>query len=77
MTASRPSASISWIRMNAQIRTLADNPELNNILYLIKNGIPFDVAFSLPEAELTAYAIIFGRLDGGKWNWDRMAWETD
>lgn len=63
--------------MIEKIKALVDSAELNNILYLIKNGIPFDVAFSLPEVELTAYAIILGRIDGGKWNWDRMTWDDD
>lgn len=43
--------------------------------YLIKNGIPFDVAFSLSPAKRIAFAIKFGQLDGNKFNFDTMRWE--
>lgn len=34
----------------------------------------FDVAFSLSDNEAVAWGIIFGQMDGGKWDWGRMAW---
>jgi hypothetical protein len=33
-------------------------------LYLVKNGVPFDVAFSLPVDERLAYVVVFGTLEG-------------
>lgn len=30
---------------------------------------------SLPEHERIAFAVAFGELDGGKFNFDRMEWE--
>ena len=43
----------------------------------MKNGVPYDIAFSLGEADIAAYAIIFGELasDENKFNWDMMRWE--
>jgi hypothetical protein len=41
----------------------------------VKNGVPYDVAFSLGEADVAAYSIIFGEMDGQKFNWSCMAWE--
>lgn len=41
----------------------------------MKNGVPYDVAFSLPPALRLAYAIAFGQFEGGKFDWGRMQWE--
>jgi hypothetical protein len=46
-------------------------------LYLVKNGVPFDVAFSLPPDEAAAWSVIFGRMDGGTWDDERNCWRTD
>jgi hypothetical protein len=43
-------------------------------LRLVKNGVPYDVAFSLSPVELEAYLICFGILDGGNFSFDRMKW---
>jgi hypothetical protein len=40
----------------------------------VKNGVPFDVAFSLPDVERTAYHITFGELEGGEFDWSAMNW---
>ncbi|WP_435018495.1 hypothetical protein TA3x_000469 [Tundrisphaera sp. TA3] len=60
-----------------KIRALVENGELNNRLYLVKNNVDFDVAFSLEDHQVTAWAIIFGRMDGGEWDWASMSWKTD
>lgn len=60
-----------------KVQALVENGELCNRLYLVKNNVPFDVAMSLEEHEAMAYAIVFGTLDGGRWNWSAMRWETD
>lgn len=48
---------------------------MRECLWLIKNGIPFDVAFLLDDRTRTAWAIIFSEMAGNKFNWDRMEFE--
>lgn len=39
-------------------------------LWLVRNGIPFDVAFTLNDITRTAFSIVFSELDSGKtFNW--------
>lgn len=51
------------------------SPELRGPLVLVKQNVPFDVAFSLEPEEVMAWSIILGEIEGGVWNWARMAWE--
>lgn len=51
------------------------HPGLANGLYLVRNGVPFDVAFSLPPDEAMAWGIIFGEMDGNTWDFNSMAWK--
>jgi hypothetical protein len=45
-------------------------------LWLIKNGIPFDVAFALDSTKRTAWAITFSELESGRaFNWSKMEFE--
>lgn len=46
--------------------------EFKSRLYLVKNGIPFDVAFSLDHINLSAFCIAFGELDGNKFDFRTM-----
>jgi hypothetical protein len=42
----------------------------------VKNGVPFDIAFTLPKAERRAYAVAIGELDGAtRYDWQAMGWE--
>jgi hypothetical protein len=41
---------------------------------LIKNGVPFDVAFSMPDDMRIAWCVSLGTLDGGEWSWPEMKW---
>ena len=41
----------------------------------MKNGIPFDVAFSLDDVKRAAFSIIFSEMEGHKFNWDALDWE--
>jgi hypothetical protein len=41
----------------------------------VKNGVPYDVAFSLPPEDVEAYGIIFGEMEGGSFDWNRWDWE--
>ena len=38
--------------------------ELIDCLYLVRNGVPFDIAFSLPPDERLAFVVALGSLDG-------------
>jgi hypothetical protein len=42
--------------------------------WAIKNGVPFDVAHCLDEAELLAYTIVFSQFENGnlEWSWESM-----
>ena len=48
---------------------------MRECLWLVKNNIPFDVAFSLDDCERTAYAILFSEMEGNKFNFDTMRFE--
>jgi hypothetical protein len=61
--------------MNDEAKALSENPELIECLFLVKNGIPFDVAFSLEPTERLAYAVILGELNGGRYNWQTSSFE--
>lgn len=38
----------------------------------MKNGVPYDVAFSLPPAERFAYYLIMAEFEGHVWDWNTM-----
>ncbi len=44
-------------------------------LFLVRNGVPFDVAFSLPEDERLAYVVALGTLAGNTFDWQAMRWK--
>lgn len=44
---------------------------------LVKNGWHPDLAYSMDDVRRTAYAIILGQMEGGKFNWTSMDWEKD
>ncbi len=43
-------------------------------LYLLRNGVPFDVAFSLPAEDRLGWIVALGCLDGGDFDFTRMEW---
>jgi hypothetical protein len=45
-------------------------------LYLVRNGVPFDVAFSLAPSERLAWVVALGQLDGFAFDWASMSWRT-
>jgi hypothetical protein len=55
------------------------------VLLLVYNGIPWHIAAELPidepfrftAVERIAASIIFGQLDGGRWNFDTFEWIKD
>ena len=44
-------------------------------LYLCRNGVPFDVAFSLSAEERLAWVVAIGSLDGRVFDFSAMKWE--
>ena len=40
----------------------------------MKNGIPFDVAFSADDDWALAAYIVFGEYEGSDWDWQSMNW---
>lgn len=44
-------------------------------LWLVRNGVPFDVAFGLDEVTRAAWAIVFSEFEGAKFNWATMQFE--
>lgn len=48
---------------------------MRQVLLLVKNGVPWDVAVNLSEIELTAYCIAIGEMDGHEFDWRRMEWK--
>jgi hypothetical protein len=60
--------------MAAATGKLARHPVLIDCLYLVRNGVPFDVAFSLSALERSAYVITIGALDGHVFDWSTLSW---
>ena len=58
----------------AALRVLTQSADLVDSLYLVRNGVPFDVAFSLEQVERTAWIVVIGELDGRVWDWGAMRW---
>jgi len=44
-------------------------------LYLVRCGVPHEVAFGLDEAERIAYIVSFGTLAGKSFDWQRLSWD--
>jgi hypothetical protein len=44
-------------------------------LFLVRNGVPFDVAFSLPPEDRLAWVVALGTLDGNEFDFGVMRWK--
>jgi hypothetical protein len=44
-------------------------------LYLVRNGVPFDVAFALPVDERLAWVVAMGRFEGLDYDWSTRQWK--
>jgi hypothetical protein len=42
----------------------------------VKNGVPFDVAFSLSLIERRGFVVAFGEMQGARYDWDKLSWEA-
>jgi hypothetical protein len=49
----------------------------NECLWLVHNGVPFDVAFSLDDAKRMWMAIKFSEFGGRKFNLETMEFEEE
>jgi hypothetical protein len=45
---------------------------MRECLWLVKNGIPFDVAFQLDDLTRTAWSIVFSEMAGNQFDWNSM-----
>jgi len=53
---------------------LSRHPDLVDPLYLVRHGVPFDVAFSLPPGERLAWVVAVAELDGQNFDWAARKW---
>lgn len=44
-------------------------------LFLVKNGIPYDVAMSLSNEKALAFVVVFQEMEGLRFNWQTMSFE--
>jgi len=51
-------------------------PGLSDALYLVSQGVPYEVAMRLPKRRRTAYVAIMGELSGQKWDWRNRRFES-
>jgi len=45
------------------------------VAMLVKGGLSFAEIDELDEAEFLSWAICFGEIEGGTWDWETMGWE--
>ena len=54
---------------------LANDGELTECLWLVRNNVPFDVAFSLDPETRFAYAVILARFEGSDYDFATNKWK--
>lgn len=42
--------------------------------YLTAMGLPFDAVMAFSDAELIAWTVAFGEIEGATWDWQEGAW---
>ena len=58
-----------------QAKRISEDTYTRCALSLIKQGIPFDIAFSLEWPEMIGWMVAFGESDPkNKFNWSTMKW---
>ena len=40
----------------------------------MRNGVAEERAFDMGHLERLAYCVVFGRFEGGEWDWNAMEW---
>lgn len=60
----------------AESKRIAGDGEIRECLFLVKNGIPFDVAFSLSPAMRLAWVVVMAEMEGGthEFDWSAGRW---
>jgi hypothetical protein len=59
-----------------QAEKIAKDQYTQSVLWLVKNGIPFDVAFSLDWPEIVGWSVVFAEKESGKkFNWATKKFE--
>lgn len=48
---------------------------MREALWLVKNGVPFDVAFSVDAVKRHAWSIMFSEMEGNEYDWDAMTFK--
>ena len=59
----------------AALQAFTQEADLRDSLYLVKNGVPFDVAFSLGAFDRKIWVITIGELDGLIWDYGAGGWK--
>ena len=63
-------------RVGGQRRETEPAPRSRRLLCSsCRNGVPFDVAFSLPPDDRLAWVVALGTLDGGEFDWATLSWK--
>jgi len=44
-------------------------------MWLVRHGVPFDVAFGMDDLHRTAFSIIISEQGGAVFDWDRMRFQ--
>lgn len=62
----------------SEAQATAEDPVFRQILWLIHNGVPFDVAHAMDFEEARAYSVTFSEFASGKkFDWDTNTWPDD
>jgi hypothetical protein len=48
---------------------------IRECLWLVKNGIPFDIAFTIDDVTRAGWAIIFSEMEGNTFDFDTMSFK--
>ncbi len=57
-----------------EVQRIAENSSVQGILWLVHNGVPFEIAENLTAQELEAWGIVFGTFRGGSFDWKTYRW---
>jgi hypothetical protein len=50
---------------------------MRECLWLVKHGIPFDVAFELDDVTRAAWCIVFSEMEGRTFDWSTMSFRGE
>ena len=58
-------------------KKLAGDAGYRDLLWIVKNGVPWDLAETWTDEQVLAASIVLGELEGGaRFNWDSFQWEN-